>query len=145
MSLIQRMILYLFPLYLTTMEQIIRTIFDTEVFSVSTVASSISVGGLALLLPFLVPSPYHEGLKQELIEDAKRNGATIISTKDQNIATSAWIFLISLTFVWIYSLSKKAELTTVINVHQYNITVPILVAFITYLIGIVHTELMERG
>jgi hypothetical protein len=144
MSRIQRAILYLFPLYLTGMEQLIRTIFSAEAFSVSAVSSSISVGGLAMLLPFLVPSPLTDGLSQEVLDALKSVNRRAYDSTDQNIAISAWFFLVSLTFVWIFSLSKKAEVID-LSLWGHAISLPVIIAFIIYLIGIIHTELKERS
>ena len=142
---IQRVILYLFPLYLTGMEQLIRTIFSAEAFSVSSTASSISVGGLALLLPLLVPSPITEGLSAEVLGELATRKRHVYNASDQNISISAWFFLVTLTFLWIFSLSKLASERSVFDFHGHNIAVSALIAFLIYLIGIVHTEIKERG
>jgi hypothetical protein len=125
------------------MEQIIRSIFGSEHFSLSALASSISVGGLALLLPLLVPSPLTEGLAPEVQAALRAKGGTAYRQADQFLAVSSWVFLVTLTFVWIYSLSKQSIETTV-RIFSYNITLSVLFAFVIYLIGIVHTEAKER-
>ena|ERR1700722_14209183 len=140
MRLLQRLILYLFPLYLTGMEQIIRNIFGSEHFSLSALAS---VGGLALLLPFLVPSPLTDGLAPEVEAALRAKGRTAYRQADQYLAVSSWVFLVTLTFVWIYSLSKQSIETT-ISLFSYNVTLSVLFAFVIYLIGIAHTEAKER-
>lgn len=92
MRLLQRLILYFFPLYLTGMEQIIRSLFGSERFSLAALASSISVGGLALLLPFLVPSPFTDGLAPEVQAALQATGRTAYRQADQYLAVSSWIF-----------------------------------------------------
>jgi hypothetical protein len=143
MRLLQRLILYVFPLYLTGMEQIIRSLFGSEHFSLAAMASSISVGGLALLLPFLVPSPFTDGLTPEVQAALRATGRTAYRQADQLLAASSWIFLVTLTFVWIYSLSKQSNDTT-ISIFNYNITLSAIFAFLIYLIGMMHTEAKER-
>jgi hypothetical protein len=143
MRLLQRLILYLFPLYLTGMEQIIRAIFGSEHFSLSAVTSSVSVGGLALLLPFLVPSPVTDGLSQQVLDALRAAGKTAYRQADQILAISCWVFLLSLTFVWIYSLSKQSN-DTIVNIYSHEITLSALFAFMIYLVGILHTEAKER-
>ena len=144
MNLVQRLILYLFPLYLTVMEQIIRTIFSAEAFSVSAISSSISVGGLALLLPYLVPSPFTEGLSPQVLQALAEKKVGVYRARDQYLATSAWISLVSLTFMWIYSLSKKAESTEFIIMGQ-TMVMPEFIAMFIYLVGIIHTELKRNA
>jgi len=91
MRLLQRLILYFFPLYLTGIEQI-RSLFGSERFSLAALASSISVGGLALLLPFLVPSPFTDGLAPEVQAALQATGRAAYRQADQYLALSSWIF-----------------------------------------------------
>jgi hypothetical protein len=125
------------------MEQIIRSLFGSEQFSLAAMASSISVGGLALLLPFLVPSPFADGLAPEVQAALRATGRTAYRQADQFLAVSSWIFLVTLTFVWIYSLSRQANNTT-ISIFSYNTTLSAVLAFVIYLIGMMHTEAKER-
>jgi hypothetical protein len=141
---LQRMVLYVFPLYLTTAEWIIRSIFGAQAFSVEAITNSISVGGLVLLLPFLIPSPYTD-MPSDLRKLLEAKKATVYRTGDQVLATSAWIFLVVLTLVWIYSLSHHANSITVsLPWMGTAITPPAIISAVIYLVGILHTEAKER-
>ena len=60
------------------------------------------------------------------------------------LAISAWIFLVILTLIWIYSLSHSATGRSIPIPMLGDITIPVIIAFVIYAIGIVHTEVKER-
>lgn len=142
MNLVQRLILYLFPLYLTAMEQIIRTVFGSEAFSVSATSSSVSVGGMALLLPLLVPNPRDEEFANKFGLHMVTKRFAMYRKMDHALSVAAWIILLTMTFVWIFSLSRVASETKV-TILSYQVPLTVVIALGIYMVGIVLTEVKE--
>ena len=128
---LKRIILYLFPLYITGAEAFVSHYLLSPPKDASNIGSSIAVAGLSLLFPVLVPRR-----QAAVLQDG--SPATIFL--DIGLVQTAWIFLVGLASLWIYCLYLANQSPPP---SWYGAPSPMIIGGATFVIGVVFTEIKE--
>ncbi len=136
----KRFVYYGFPIYLLCAEYVIKSLLGAgaEALGSASIASSLSVAGLSLVAPVLIPKPVAltEGTQQGLAQQ----GVTLIGQSDLRLIYAAFVALLALPFAW-----GKAILLAEATPRGHFLQVPysLAAALLVYLVGIVLTEIKE--
>ena len=141
---LKRVPLYLFPIYLSVAEYLVREFLiaapvnaGTAPFSI--VGPSIVAAGMALLFPVVIPKHTTYQLPPRAQAALNQHNLAIYSVSDQRVVSAAWIVLVILAGVWIATLyiAQKNPPLAWWNV----IPVTLVIGGFAYITGIIMTEM----
>ena len=141
---LKRVPLYLFPIYLSVAEYLVREFLIAEPARAGTapfsiVGPSIVAAGIALLFPVVVPKRQTYQLPPRAQAALNERSLAIYSVADQRVTSAAWIVLVILTGLWVatlYIAQKNPPLAW-----WDIIPVPLVMGGIAYIVGMILTEL----
>jgi hypothetical protein len=106
---LKRVPLYLFPIYLSVAEYLVREFLIAEPARAGTapfsiVGPSIVAAGIALLFPVVVPKRQTYQLPPRAQAALNERSLAIYSVADQRVTSAAWIVLVILAGLWVATL-----------------------------------------
>lgn len=141
---LKRVPLYLFPIYLSVAEYLVREFLIAEPTKAAAppfaiVGPSIVAAGIALLFPVVIPKPPQYQLPPRAQAALNQRNLVIYSVADQRVTSVAWILLVILAGVWVATLYIAQRDPPL---EWWNlIPVPLAMGGIAYIAGIILTEL----
>jgi hypothetical protein len=135
---LNRILLYLFPIFLVALEFVFRGTLSLSDDSRTFLGPTLAAAGLGLILPLVVPKrsiPASDELK------ARYGNVSIVDKRDKFVIDLSWIFVFVCTAAWVYSLSLSCRQKDVL---WWQFPCYIYPGFFNYAVGIILTEIKDK-
>ena len=136
-TVITKMIIFGFPVFLIGLEYLIRQIAKLEAYSF--IGPSLASVGVGALIPLIEPKKKDFGLPAATIADYKSRGILLKSEREETFILCVWLFILVLILGWAFALYLSSKLLT-----QTTWDIPSLaLGLISYTIGITFSQIKE--